>query len=155
MEDIAKVRGLNDKELNAAKAVLAFETTSLAHGKDEAIKAYHASSRMFGTRIISETMFPSSTIPREGVDNGIDSVPCSFIDQKDIEEGIPAFKIFFSNGLAPSGTAARKLIQQGGAYINNMRISSTDYSITIEDVRKEEIMLRAGKKRYHRLLVKK
>lgn len=154
-DEIKKVRELNEKELNAAKAVLAFETTFLAHGKGEAVKAYHAASKMFGARIVPEHLFQSSAIPREAEDGGTNSVPCSFIEKADLEEGFPAFKIFHSKGLAASGTAARKLIQQGGAYVNNERISSIDRMITGGDLKNGEILLRAGKKRYHRLLIKK
>jgi tyrosyl-tRNA synthetase len=56
-------------------------------------------------------------------------------------------------GLAQSASAARRLIQQGGAYINGERIESTDYLVTTDDAASDEILLRAGKKKYHKILV--
>ena len=57
-------------------------------------------------------------------------------------------------GLTNSGGLARRLIQQGGAYVNRRRIEAFDRMITDKDLNKGEILLRAGKKRYHRVRVK-
>ena len=71
-----------------------------------------------------------------------------------IREGIPAFKIFQNVGLAASGGAARRLIEQGGAYINGERLTSPDRMVTLNDVVDSEILLRAGKKRFHKIKIK-
>ena len=65
MEEIKAIEKMGGSDLNNAKAILAFEATRLAHGKDEAIKAYSAAASMFGARSISKTLLPSSLIPRE------------------------------------------------------------------------------------------
>ena len=70
-----------------------------------------------------------------------------------IREGIPAFKIFQNAGLAASGGAARRLIEQGGAYINGERLASPDHLVTLNDVVDSEILLRAGKKRFHKIKI--
>ena len=57
--------------------------------------------------------------------------------------------------MASSGSAARRLIEQGGAYVNDRRIESYDYLITENDVVDFEILLRSGKKRYHKLKIMK
>ena len=49
---------------------------------------------------------------------------------------------------------ARRLIQQGGAYVNQKRIDSIEAILEAGDFDGEEAMLRAGKKRYHRLQIK-
>ena len=56
-------------------------------------------------------------------------------------------------GLASSGSAARRLIEQGGAYVNGKRIESFDYLLTNSDIIDLEILLRAGKKRYHKIKI--
>ena len=124
MDEIRDIEKLEDDDLNSAKTVLAFEATQLVHGRQEAIKAYHAAASMFGIRIVPERIMPTSSIPRDEADFDDISVPHSFFDLKQIQTGIPAFKLFHLVGLAPSGSAAMRLIKQGGAYINGNRISS-------------------------------
>lgn len=154
MNEIRDVEKLEDDDLNSAKTVLAFEATQLLHGRQEAIKAYHAAVSMFGIRIVPERIMPKSSIPRDETDFDDISAPHSFFDLKQIQAGIPAFKLFHLAGLAPSGSAAMRLIKQGGAYINGNRISSTEYMISENDFNNKEILLRAGKKRFHKIKIR-
>ncbi len=154
MNEIRDVEKLKDDDLNSAKTVLAFEATQLLHGRQEAIKAYHAAASMFGIRIVPERIMPKSSIPRDEADFDDISVPHSFFDLKQIQAGIPAFKLFHLAGLAPSGSAAMRLIKQGGAYINSNRISSAEYMISEDDLNNKEILLRAGKKRFHKIKIR-
>ena len=154
MNEIRDIEKLEDDDLNSAKTVLAFEATQLLHGRQEAIKAYHAAASMFGIRIVPERIMPKSSIPRDEADFDDISVPHSFFDLKQIQAGIPAFKLFHLAGLAPSGSAAMRLIKQGGAYINGNRISSAEYMISEDDLNNKEILLRAGKKRFHKIKIR-
>jgi len=154
MNEIKDVETLEGADLNSAKAVLAFEATLLAHGKEAAEKAYNAAVSMFGSRPVPKEILPSSTIPRSDADITDAAVPHSLMDEAQIKEGIPAFKLFHQVGLANSGGAARRLIEQGGAYINDTRLESGDYTVTEKDVLNMEILLRAGKKRYHKIKMK-
>ena len=156
MDEIRQIGELSGADLNSAKAILAFEATLLAHGRDEALKAYKAALSMFGARRVPDTILPSSAIPRG--DSGVDdaSVPSSFLDVQTLEAGIPAFKLFHQVGLANSGGAARRLIEQGGAYINGTRVESFDYMVSDTDLDAQETMiLRSGKKRFHKIEVQK
>ena len=173
MEEIKKLGKLSGADLNSAKVVLAFEATRIAHGMEEAIKAYHAAANRFGARIVPEEIVPSSSIPRNGFEvssisgqlNGVlpaleieaagsvDSTPHSHIEIDRFKEGIPAFKLYHMVGLASSGSMARRLIEQGGAYVNGKRIESFDYLLTDSDIVDMEILLRAGKKRYHKIKI--
>jgi tyrosyl-tRNA synthetase len=153
MKEIRDVKALSGMELNMAKSVLAFEATSLAHGPTDAIKAYEAAVVMFGERIIPDDLLPSSTIPRKLLSAEQSSVPTSQIPVQHFIEGIPAFKLFYMVELAPSGGAARRLIEQGGAYANGKRIERYDQLIEEKDIQNKEILLRAGKKRFHRLKI--
>ena len=154
MSEIRRVETLSGVELNSAKQVLAFETTRLAHGKEEAMQAYQASASMFGARVVPEEIIPSSTIPRQAWDSDDASVPRSYIKMDQLKAGVPAFKIFHQVGLAGSRGAARRLIEQGGAYVNDQRIASFDQLIAENDIKDMEILLRSGKKRYHKIKIK-
>jgi tyrosyl-tRNA synthetase len=153
MEEIRKVGRLSGAELNAAKSVLAFEATKLAHGQQEAVNALKASEKMFGAREIAPGLLKSSTIPRGKSRLSDDSVPTTVLSAAEIGEGIPVFKLFTLTGLADSGGAARRLIQQGGAYVDGERIESVDHLIKPSDFNEMEISLRAGKKRYHKVFL--
>jgi tyrosyl-tRNA synthetase len=153
MDEIKETEHLSGADLNSAKAVLAFEATLLAHGRESAIKALQAAESMFGSRSVSDTILPSSTIPRDTSKANEASVPQTDIPLDEFKEGIPAFKIFHRVGLARSGSDARRLIQQGGAYLNGRRIDSAERMITQEDIGSTEIVLRAGKKRFYKVRI--
>jgi len=153
MDEIDKVKTLEGADLNAAKAILAFEATCLAHGRQEALKAFKAAQAMFGKRIIAETLMPSSAIPREVGNGQDDAVPCTRMTFAQVKDGIPAFKLFQQVGLAASGGAARRLISQGGGYVNGRRLKSFDELVNANDIKDMAIVLRAGKKRYHKILI--
>jgi tyrosyl-tRNA synthetase len=154
VEEIEEVKKLNGSELNSAKSILAFEATKLAHGEDEAVKAYEASAAMFGARDIPENLLPSSRISRKGLSVKADSVPSSFIEKVRITEGVGVLDLFRETGLCKSTSEARRLVQQGGCYLNENRIDSIDYLVTESDFESDEIVLRAGKKRYHKIVLK-
>ncbi|HUV78467.1 MAG TPA: tyrosine--tRNA ligase [Desulfosporosinus sp.] len=167
IEEIRALEKLSGADLNSAKVILAFEVTQLAHGREEALKAYRAAESMFGPRVVPEEILPSSSVPRNGaeVNNAqgqldgdlpaveIDSTPHSIIELDRFKEGIPAFKLYQMVGLASSGSHARRLIEQGGAYVNGQRIESFDDLLTERDIVDQEILLRAGKKRYHKIKI--
>ena len=167
IEEIRALEKLSGADLNSAKVILAFEVTQLAHGREEAFKAYRAAESMFGPRVVPEEILPSSSVPRNGADVNnaqgqldgvlpaveIDSTPHSIIELDRFKEGIPAFKLYQMVGLASSGSHARRLIEQGGAYVNGQRIESFDDLLTERNIVDQEILLRAGKKRYHKIKI--
>lgn len=151
MHEIAEIDQLEGPDLNIAKSILAFEATKLAHGEAEAEKAFYAATSMFGAKSVPAKILPSSTIPRGRAESVDGSVPTSFMNVEILKEGIPAFKLYHMTGLAGSSGEARRLIQQGGAYMNDKRLDEFDYVISDTDLRDGEIVLRAGKKRYHKI----
>ncbi|SCY79409.1 tyrosine--tRNA ligase [Desulfoluna spongiiphila] len=154
MEEVRQVAGLSGADLNNAKAVLAFEATALCHGREAALEAYKSAAAMFGVKKIDASLLASSGIPRGDDGSALDAVPSLELEASTFEgEGMPAFKLFAQAGLAQSGGAARKLIQQGGAYVNGERLSVFDRPITRADFEGGEILLRAGKKRYLRVVM--
>ncbi|CAB1072840.1 Tyrosyl-tRNA synthetase (EC [Olavius algarvensis Delta 1 endosymbiont] len=152
MAEIRAIETLEGADLNSAKVVLAFEATRLAHGREEAVKAFQGAASIFGHRQITAHILPSSSIPRGDALSDDVSVPQSAMKLATLKEGIPAFKLFQEVGLAASGGAARRLIQQGGAYVNGQRIESFDQSISDRDFDGAgNIILQSGKKRFHKI----
>jgi tyrosyl-tRNA synthetase len=157
LKEIEAVERLQDGALlNGAKTVLAFEATGLAHGREEALSALQAAQRLFGQRELPVELLPSSGIPRTEVEFDLSGIPSSSIRLDCLAAGIPAFRLFHEIGLAASGAAARRLIDQGGAYINGKRIDRHEQMITVGDLTSDgSLVLRSGKKRFHRLQVEK
>jgi tyrosyl-tRNA synthetase len=154
MGEIIAIKEIVGADLNRAKTVLAFEATQLAHGRDDALKAHRAAESMFGGRSLAPDLLPSSTIPRDTQTQDNQSVPHTILNMELLKAGVPAFKMFHTVGLAKSGSEARRLILQGGAYLNGKRIQTVDELITDKDVQNREIVLRLGKKRFHKVEVK-
>ena len=154
MQEIRSVGNIEGSELNAAKSILAFEATRLAHGEQEAVKAYQSAVAMFGSRALPKGLLPSSTIPRAAERSADETVPQIEMCADDFTEGIPCFKLFHSVGLADSSGAARRLIQQGGGYVNGRRLERFDEMVTSNDINDMQILLRAGKKHFFKIRIK-
>ena len=161
MEEIRAVRELADVRLNMAKAVLAFEATKIAHGQENAVNAWKESKALFNTKPVEKGLFPSSKIPREedaleivakeeiALNESGTVIPSIKKSRAELEKGIPAFKLACEAGLALSGGDARRLIAQGGIYVNDRQIERFDENINISHLNKhKEILLRKGKKKY-------
>jgi tyrosyl-tRNA synthetase len=152
LEEIAAVNSLEGQHLNACKTVLAYEVTSIAHGKDKALAAYEAASKVFGRRSLPDNLLPSSSIPRAIEEDG-QAIPTTWIPADRLANGLAAFELFTEVGLCESKSAARRLIQQGGAYVNEERIGEFDYKIGLAHASGQGILLKAGKKKFHRILL--
>jgi tyrosyl-tRNA synthetase len=149
LEEIAVVKELSDARLNMAKAVLAFEATKITHGQEAAIAAWRASATAFGVKPVERDLFPSSAIPRlnEGLDS--ESIPSLEKDRASLIAGIPAFELFHEGNLCSSRGEAKRLLSQGGGYVNDRQLKVFDERIGIEDAdERGEIRLRKGKKKY-------
>lgn len=156
LEEVGAIEHLTGAALNGAKTILAFEATRLAHGCEQALAAFQAAQRLFGVRDLSPEILGSSDIPRTSSQSAPSAIPSSTIPLGRLTAGVPAFRLFHEIGLASSGAGARRLIDQGGAYVNGIRIDSHEQMITDNDLDAEgAIVLRSGKKRFHRLRAEK
>ncbi|MCK5543513.1 MAG: tyrosine--tRNA ligase [Desulfobacterales bacterium] len=153
MKEIEKVGELEGAEINSAKAVLAFEATGIAHGKSEAEKAFQASTSMFGNFEISKNILKSSSIPRKTIVSSDEFVPGTQVNEKRMDQGVLAVDFFVETLLCNSKSEARRLIKQGGGYVNNIRIESIDKKLFKKDFEDNELLLRAGKKKYHKIIL--
>ncbi len=155
MEEVRQVKSLTDARLNMAKAVLAFEATKIAHGEKAALAAWKASIEAFHVKPVDADIFPSSTIPRIREAGDISAIPFLEKSRLELEKGVPAFKLFHETHLCGSQSEARRLLSQGGGYVNNRQIETFDKKIGLEHVNDHsEILLRKGKKNYFIVKVK-
>ena len=155
MDEIRAIEIVSDDELNAAKVILAYEATRIAHGRKAALESQGATAGTFGARDIPNHILPSSEIPRRTGEIAATEMPTTHVDEEILRDGIPAFKLFVMIGLAKSNGDARRLIGQGGGYLNGRRIQAFDDLVKIEELDKGQILLRAGKKRYHKVVTNK
>ena len=133
--------------INAAKERLATEITALVHSWPEAKKARDAARALFAGG--------------GGAGGNPDAMPSGELDAADLEAGIPVLELFQRAGLSASKSEARRLVQQGGARINDTKVSDIEAVIDgswaagpgEDDAASATLILRAGKKRYFRFLV--
>ena len=57
-------------------------------------------------------------------------------------------------GIAKSNSAARKLVEQNAVSINDEKVTDVNYALRAEDIPADGLMIRSGKKTYHRILLK-
>lgn len=149
MEEVKEAEKLVDSELNMAKAVLAFEATRITHGQDAAVAAWGAAVNTFGLKPVSSNLFPSSSIPRSNTEVGTSAIPTVKKSMDELERGVSAFELFHDVGLCKSRGEARRLITQGGAYVNGLQVSKFDEKIGTNNIDEAgEIHLRKGKKQH-------
>ncbi|HEX16094.1 MAG TPA: tyrosine--tRNA ligase [Deltaproteobacteria bacterium] len=137
MEEVRRLGSLEGEALREAKEVLAFEVTKMVHGEQQALKARDTSRRAF-----------------RGEGGDLEALPTTAIDRSRLEEGIPAYELFALTGLTSTRSEARRLIAQGGGYLNGERIESFDQLVSLKDLKDGAIILRAGKKKYHRVVAR-
>ncbi|MCX7774304.1 MAG: tyrosine--tRNA ligase, partial [Clostridia bacterium] len=135
MDQVNEMATWQDARINDAKKVLAFELTKIVHGEEEAIKAKSAADALFGQGTSSENM------------------PTVALSKTEIGDGLNILDILMKTGLIPSKGEGKRLIQQGGLSVNNEKIDSFDRQITMADVKDNEMIIRKGKKSYHRIVV--
>ncbi len=144
LDEIRQLGALKDSDIREAKEVLAYEATKLCHGESEAEQARQASRKLFGTTSVS---LSAELVHVDNVGEG----PSYNITREHLEKGIPAYILFEKSGLCKTRGEARRLISQGGGYLNGRRIEAFDQIIDSEDLDKNLLLLRAGKKRYMRI----
>ena len=139
-EEVAELGRLRDREIVAAKERLALELTAMVHGAGEAERARTTSRALFGAA------------GEQGAAR--DSMPTATLPAADLAPGMPLIDLFARSSLCASKSDARRLIQQGGARVNGTRRTGIADTVGLDDVRAGELVLRAGKKRFFRFLVR-
>jgi len=149
LDEISAVKNLKDAQLNMAKTVLAFEATKVTHGAKAAEDAWRASAEAFHSRPVETGMFPSCNIPRTAAASDTSAIPRYKIPRKDLKSGVQICGALAKAALTQSISETKRLIEQGGIYINDRQVKSIDEKLTLADFGDaEEIRVRKGKKKY-------
>lgn len=135
MQQIAEYESLRDEKINEAKEILAFEVTKIVHGEEEAQKARQAARALFAGGGSSENM------------------PSTVIKSQTLGDGMGVLDLLVYAGLTPSKGEGRRLIQQGGLYINGERVDDPNLVITASGFKENELLIRKGKKVYHKIIL--
>ncbi len=148
MDEVKRLGSLKDRALNRAKEILAFEATRITHGEAAAKKAYLAAIRQFGAADPGGKIETSSSIRTIGMDPEASIPTFTYAEAK---EEVPLVELFVLGGLAKSKSEARRLIKQGGGYLDDKRIQHVEASVPLRALTGTGVILRAGKKRVVRI----
>jgi tyrosyl-tRNA synthetase len=135
MDEVRRLAALEGAEIREAKQALAYEATALCHGREAANRAREGARAAF-----------------EG-SGDVDAMPSTTIEAARIDRGVRAAELFVEVGLCASKGEATKLFRGGGGWIGDRRLESHTDRIAREDFGGGEVVLRAGKKRRHRLVL--
>ena len=130
MDEVRRLASLEDREINKAKEVLAYEVTKLVHGEEEAKKAQDAARAAFGG----------------GGD--IASMPVTPFEKSKLEgEGMGVVNFIKELGLVPSNREGFMTIEQGGLKIDGEKITDKKFAVTPELFKDGKILVEKGKKK--------
>ena len=133
LEEIAVLEKLEGAEINKAKEVLAYEVTKLIHGEEEATKAQTTARAVFGAGATDENM------------------PSTDITSDEINEGVQILDLLLKCGLISSKGEGRRLVQQNGIAVNDSKVSDMFMPITEDLFSDNELVIKKGKKVYHKV----
>jgi tyrosyl-tRNA synthetase len=124
---------------------LAFEFTKLVHGDGAARTVREVSEILFGREV--------QEISPETFDALATEVPVTRVSRDRLRQGIPLVDALIETKLVQSKRAARDLIGQGGAYVNNQARKDIGAKINLaQTLSGRAVLLRSGKKTYHFLI---
>ena len=136
LEEIDKMDKWEGSQLNEAKEILAYELTKLVHGEEEAEKAKAASKALFSG------------------DGDAEHMPTTELTNDDFGGGsIDVLTLLVKCGLAASKGEARRLVQQGGVTVNDEKVSAIETTFGCERFTGDGIVIKKGKKVYHRAVL--
>ena len=132
-------------ERREAQRVLARELTSLVHGADEAAKAEHGATVLFTEDVAG--------LDEQTLLDAVAEAPSADVARGELGT-LSLVDALVRSGLSQSKSAARKAIEQGGAYVNNRRASEVDRVVGEADLlHGKYVLLRRGKREQALLVV--
>lgn len=131
LDEIARLEKLGGAEINDAKKILAFEATKLCHGEQAALEAAETARKTFEQGGVGENL------------------PTIEIAESELKAGLSVVDLLRSSGLVESNGEAKRLIQGGGAKVNDRAVTDLAMTITLSDMTGEGyIKLSSGKKKH-------
>ena len=134
LEQIDEMSTWKNQRLNEAKEILAYELTSMVHGKEEAEKAQAAARALFGGAAMDTEHMPSTQLTEADLTDG----------------SIGILTLMVKSGLAASNGEARRLVVQGGVLADGEKVAAPTVSFTAEQLKKG-VVIKKGKKVYHKV----
>ncbi len=131
LDEIAKYENLTGSDINVAKERLAFEVTKLIHSEEEAIKAQESARALFGSG------------------SNLDDMPSTQLDAV----GMNIVDMLVAAKLVPSKSEARRLVQQGGVAVDDVKVDEVAACLTAEQFEKGYVIVKKGKKVYHKIVL--
>ena len=121
---------------------LAAEVTEMVHGPSALARAERSSKVLFGAEI--------EDLGSAEIRDIFDDVPSTELESSALDGGLPLTELMVTSGLMPSKGAAKRLIRDGGAYVNNRRVQDQQMAVTAGDLLDGALLvLRKGQKHYH------
>lgn len=134
IDEVRRLAAYEDAKINEAKEILAFEITRIVHGEEEARKAQEAARALFSTGGVAG------------------SVPTREYPIAELEAGIDILTILVDTRLAPTRSEARRLVQQGGVTVNDIKVPAFDSIYGTKDFNDEQaFMVKKGKKGFYQI----
>ncbi|MBQ8228235.1 MAG: tyrosine--tRNA ligase [Clostridia bacterium] len=134
MDEVNEYAKLEGSEINKAKEVLAYEVTKLVHGEEEAQKAQSAAKALFSNGADSEHM------------------PTTVLTDDDFEDGeISVIDVLVKSGIAKSKGEARRLIDQGGVSVDDVKVASIGEKLSKAKLADAPAIVKKGKKVFHKI----
>ena len=135
LEQIDEMDKWEGSQLNTAKEILAYELTKLVHGEEEANKAQAAAKALFASGGVAAENMPTTVLTAE-----------DFTDGK-----LLVIDMLLKTKLAASKSEARRLIQQGGVLIADVKADSLEAVIEESAIGENGLIVKKGKKTYHKI----
>ncbi|KAI4452895.1 tyrosyl-trna synthetase [Holotrichia oblita] len=133
LEEIEKLSKLEGSEINKAKEILAFSVTEIVHSTKDAEEAQAAARSLFGGKQDS------------------DSIPSTDVEASYFENGMGIIELLELTKLIPTRSEGRRLIQQGGVKIGDIKVDSSDMVITKQHFNNDCLLIQKGKKGFHKI----
>ncbi len=136
MDEVRRLGSLQGSDINEAKKILAYEVTKLVHGKEEAEKAADAAAALFAGGASAE------------------NIPTVLVTVAELKTDSRISTFLVKSGLCKSQSDARKQIEQNAVSLGDQKVTDTQAKITENDIGKDGILLKKGKKGFCRIMIK-
>ena len=136
IEQIDEMDKWEGSQLNTAKEILAYELTKMVHGEEEAEKAKAGAKALFAQGGVNTEHMPKTTLTAE-----------DFTDGK-----ITLIDMMLKSSLCATKSEARRLIQQGGVFVGDNKITSVDYAVEESAFAGDGVIVKKGKKTFHKFV---
>ena len=146
---VAELSDLRGPAIRQAKQALAHNVTATVHGREAADAARESARALFAGALVGGAGALTGNLAVAAGDS--EAVPATMVAAAELEAGIPLVELLVRTGLAPSRGAARRLVAQGGAYVDDTRAVDPEAVVDRSQVPDDGLLLRAGRKRYHRV----